>query len=194
MHDIYMCLDVASLLRKDLLQAQTHQFAFVLKGVQDLQSRSFPVPVMVKRISILEFNTVYKQTHFVRNKEFKEAVDEIQGPMRQIFVEFLDMSCTAEVSGFLLYKEVGGVLKYVLLDGVLHLVKAGDETGNCNGFGLIQWSIRLILSVTLVFEVCELGLGEGNLSLSPAGLDGKFSQAFGKHDAGEEVKKLKFNI
>lgn len=57
-----------------------------------------------------------------------------------------------------------------------------------------QWSIRLILSVTLVFEVCELGLGEGNLSLSPAGLDGKFSQAFGKHDAGEEVKKLKFNI
>lgn len=58
-----------------------------------------------------EFKTDYNQTHFVRNKEFKEAADKMQGPLRQIFVEFLERSCTAEFSGFLLYKELGRRLK-----------------------------------------------------------------------------------
>ncbi|KAL3690736.1 hypothetical protein R1sor_004387 [Riccia sorocarpa] len=58
-----------------------------------------------------EFKTDYNQTHFVRNPEFKEAAGKIQGPMRQIFVEFLERSCTAEFSGFLLYKELGRRLK-----------------------------------------------------------------------------------
>lgn len=58
-----------------------------------------------------EFKTDYNQTHFVRNKEFKEAADKIQGPLRNIFVEFLERSCTAEFSGFLLYKELGRRLK-----------------------------------------------------------------------------------
>lgn len=34
-----------------------------------------------------------------------------QGPARKIFVEFLERSCTAEFSGFLLYKELGRRLK-----------------------------------------------------------------------------------
>lgn len=58
-----------------------------------------------------EFKTDYNQTHFVRSKEFKEAADKLQGPLRQIFVEFLERSCTAEFSGFLLYKELGRRLK-----------------------------------------------------------------------------------
>ena len=62
-----------------------------------------------------EFKTDYNQTHFVRNKEFKEAADGIRGPMRQIFVEFLERSCTAEFSGFLLYKELGRRLKVLIL-------------------------------------------------------------------------------
>lgn len=63
-----------------------------------------------------EFKTDYNQTHFVRNKEFKEAADEMQGPLRQIFVEFLERSCTAEFSGFLLYKELGRRLKVYSFD------------------------------------------------------------------------------
>ena len=35
----------------------------------------------------------------------------LQGPARKIFVEFLERSCTAEFSGFLLYKELGRRLK-----------------------------------------------------------------------------------
>ncbi|OIW05441.1 hypothetical protein TanjilG_12032 [Lupinus angustifolius] len=58
-----------------------------------------------------EFQTDYNKTHFVRNKEFKEAADKLDGPLRQIFVEFLERSCTAEFSGFLLYKELGRRLK-----------------------------------------------------------------------------------
>lgn len=58
-----------------------------------------------------EFKTDFNQTHFVRSKEFKEAADKLQGPLRQIFVEFLERSCTAEFSGFLLYKELGRRLK-----------------------------------------------------------------------------------
>lgn len=58
-----------------------------------------------------EFKTDYNQTHFVRNSEFKAAAEQLQGPLRQIFVEFLERSCTAEFSGFLLYKELGRRLK-----------------------------------------------------------------------------------
>eukprot|EP00252_Welwitschia_mirabilis_P027036 TRINITY_DN910_c0_g1_i3.p1 TRINITY_DN910_c0_g1~~TRINITY_DN910_c0_g1_i3.p1 ORF type:complete len:239 (-),score=31.68 TRINITY_DN910_c0_g1_i3:1231-1869(-) len=58
-----------------------------------------------------EFRTDYNQTHFVRNPEFKEAANKLEGPLRNIFVEFLERSCTAEFSGFLLYKELGRRLK-----------------------------------------------------------------------------------
>uniref|UniRef100_A0A7S1SMW4 magnesium-protoporphyrin IX monomethyl ester (oxidative) cyclase n=1 Tax=Tetraselmis chuii TaxID=63592 RepID=A0A7S1SMW4_9CHLO len=58
-----------------------------------------------------EFRNDYNQTHFVRNEEFKAAADKISGPTRKIFVEFLERSCTAEFSGFLLYKELGRRLK-----------------------------------------------------------------------------------
>lgn len=60
---------------------------------------------------VAEFKADYNQTHFVRNPEFKAAADKLQGPLRQIFVEFLERSCTAEFSGFLLYKELGRRLK-----------------------------------------------------------------------------------
>ena len=58
-----------------------------------------------------EFKTDYNQTHFVRNETFKKAADNITGPARKIFIEFLELSCTAEFSGFLLYKELGRRLK-----------------------------------------------------------------------------------
>uniref|UniRef100_A0A7S0WI92 magnesium-protoporphyrin IX monomethyl ester (oxidative) cyclase n=1 Tax=Pyramimonas obovata TaxID=1411642 RepID=A0A7S0WI92_9CHLO len=61
--------------------------------------------------TLKEFQEDYNQKHFVRNDEFKAAADNIQGPTRKIFIEFLERSCTAEFSGFLLYKELGRRLK-----------------------------------------------------------------------------------
>lgn len=58
-----------------------------------------------------EFRTDYNQTHFVRNDSFKNAADNVTGETRKIFIEFLERSCTAEFSGFLLYKELGRRLK-----------------------------------------------------------------------------------
>ena len=63
--------------------------------------------------SVEEFRKDYNQTHFVRNSEFKGAADKIEGATRKIFVEFLERSCTAEFSGFLLYKELGRRLKKI---------------------------------------------------------------------------------
>jgi magnesium-protoporphyrin IX monomethyl ester (oxidative) cyclase len=58
-----------------------------------------------------EFKMDYNQKHFVRNDTFKPAAEKITGPTRRIFVEFLERSCTAEFSGFLLYKELGRRMK-----------------------------------------------------------------------------------
>jgi magnesium-protoporphyrin IX monomethyl ester (oxidative) cyclase len=58
-----------------------------------------------------EFRTDYNRHHFVRNEEFDRSWDHIDGDTRRLFVEFLERSCTAEFSGFLLYKELGKKLK-----------------------------------------------------------------------------------
>ncbi|GAX74025.1 hypothetical protein CEUSTIGMA_g1475.t1 [Chlamydomonas eustigma] len=60
---------------------------------------------------LAEFKLDYNQKHFVRNETFKDAAEKIQGDARKIFIEFLERSCTAEFSGFLLYKELGRRLK-----------------------------------------------------------------------------------
>ncbi|WP_421658205.1 magnesium-protoporphyrin IX monomethyl ester (oxidative) cyclase [Leptothermofonsia sp. ETS-13] len=58
-----------------------------------------------------EFRADYNRHHFVRNEEFEQSWDHIDGETRRLFVEFLERSCTAEFSGFLLYKELGRRLK-----------------------------------------------------------------------------------
>lgn len=60
---------------------------------------------------LAEFKEDYNQKHFVRNETFKNAADKITGETRRIFIEFLERSCTAEFSGFLLYKELGRRMK-----------------------------------------------------------------------------------
>lgn len=58
-----------------------------------------------------EFRTDYNRHHFVRDEEFEQSWEHIDGETRRLFVEFLERSCTAEFSGFLLYKELGRKLK-----------------------------------------------------------------------------------
>jgi magnesium-protoporphyrin IX monomethyl ester (oxidative) cyclase len=60
---------------------------------------------------IEEFRTDYNRHHFVRDEEFEQSWDHIDGETRQLFIEFLERSCTAEFSGFLLYKELSRRLK-----------------------------------------------------------------------------------
>jgi magnesium-protoporphyrin IX monomethyl ester (oxidative) cyclase len=58
-----------------------------------------------------EFRADYNRHHFVRDAQFEQSWDHIDGETRKLFVEFLERSCTAEFSGFLLYKELGRRLK-----------------------------------------------------------------------------------
>ncbi len=63
------------------------------------------------RAIIQEFRVDYNRNHFVRDAEFDQSWDHIDGRTREMFVEFLERSCTAEFSGFLLYKELSRKLK-----------------------------------------------------------------------------------
>lgn len=58
-----------------------------------------------------EFRADYNRHHFVRDDEFNQSWDGIDGEKRRLFIEFLERSCTAEFSGFLLYKELARKLK-----------------------------------------------------------------------------------
>lgn len=58
-----------------------------------------------------EFRTDYNRHHFVRDEEFNQSWDHLDEKTRTLFIEFLERSCTAEFSGFLLYKELGRRLK-----------------------------------------------------------------------------------
>jgi magnesium-protoporphyrin IX monomethyl ester (oxidative) cyclase len=58
-----------------------------------------------------EFRADYNRHHFVRSPEFDQSWEHIDGETRRLFIEFLERSCTAEFSGFLLYKELGRRLK-----------------------------------------------------------------------------------
>ncbi len=59
-----------------------------------------------------EFRADYNRNHFVRDEEFEKSWDHIDGDTRRLFIEFLERSCTAEFSGFLLYKELSRKLKH----------------------------------------------------------------------------------
>lgn len=58
-----------------------------------------------------EFRIDYNRDHFIRDKEFLTTWDVFDDKTRNIFIEFLERSCTAEFSGFLLYKEISRNLK-----------------------------------------------------------------------------------
>lgn len=58
-----------------------------------------------------EFRADYNRHHFVRDAEFDQSWDHMDEETRRLFVEFLERSCTAEFSGFLLYKELGRRIK-----------------------------------------------------------------------------------
>jgi magnesium-protoporphyrin IX monomethyl ester (oxidative) cyclase len=58
-----------------------------------------------------EFRIDYNRDHFIRDKEFLKTWDVFDSKTRNIFIEFLERSCTAEFSGFLLYKEISRNLK-----------------------------------------------------------------------------------
>lgn len=58
-----------------------------------------------------EFRQDYNERHFIRDSEFAQSWSNLDTKTRSLFIEFLERSCTAEFSGFLLYKELSRSLK-----------------------------------------------------------------------------------
>ncbi len=74
----------------------------------DIRSNQEEIEAIVE-----EFRIDYNRDHFIRDKEFSKTWDFFDDKTRNIFIEFLERSCTAEFSGFLLYKEISRNLKRV---------------------------------------------------------------------------------
>nr|UAT97145.1 Magnesium-protoporphyrin IX monomethyl ester oxidative cyclase [Ahnfeltia plicata] len=53
-----------------------------------------------------EFRADYNRQHFIRDEEFQQSWNNLEQKTKALFIEFLERSCTAEFSGFLLYKEL----------------------------------------------------------------------------------------
>lgn len=53
-----------------------------------------------------EFRADYNRQHFIRDEEFEQSWNNLDDQTKALFIEFLERSCTAEFSGFLLYKEL----------------------------------------------------------------------------------------
>ena len=60
---------------------------------------------------LAELRADYNRHHFVRDQEFEQSWEHIDGETRQAFIDFLERSCTSEFSGFLLFKELSRKLK-----------------------------------------------------------------------------------
>uniref|UniRef100_A0A6G6YD09 Magnesium-protoporphyrin IX monomethyl ester [oxidative] cyclase n=1 Tax=Halymenia maculata TaxID=159591 RepID=A0A6G6YD09_9FLOR len=53
-----------------------------------------------------EFRADYNRQHFIRDEDFEQSWVHLDNRTKALFIEFLERSCTAEFSGFLLYKEL----------------------------------------------------------------------------------------
>uniref|UniRef100_UPI003001C73B Mg-protoporphyrin IX monomethyl ester oxidative cyclase n=1 Tax=Anunuuluaehu liula TaxID=3049639 RepID=UPI003001C73B len=60
-----------------------------------------------------EFRADYNRQHFIRDEEFEQPWNNLDKKTKALFIEFLERSCTAEFSGFLLYKELSRRLQKV---------------------------------------------------------------------------------
>ncbi|NMG08365.1 magnesium-protoporphyrin IX monomethyl ester (oxidative) cyclase [Brasilonema sp. UFV-L1] len=63
------------------------------------------------RAIVDELRADYNRHHFVRDSEFGQSWEQIDGETRRAFIDFLERSCTSEFSGFLLFKELSRKLK-----------------------------------------------------------------------------------
>ncbi len=63
------------------------------------------------RAILEEFRADYNRHHFVRTPDFEGSTEGLDPATKQVFIEFLEQSCTSEFSGFLLYKELSRKLK-----------------------------------------------------------------------------------
>jgi len=99
-------IEAKSDLKETLLTPRFYTTNFKEISELDISSNRKEIEAIVE-----EFRIDYNRDHFIRDKEFLNTWDFFDKTTRNIFIEFLERSCTAEFSGFLLYKEISRNLK-----------------------------------------------------------------------------------
>lgn len=114
---------VKTTVEENLLSPRFYTTDFEKAATMDLSPGEADLQAMLE-----EMRADYNRYHFVRNEDFEQAWDHIQGKERQAFVDYLERSCVSEFSGFLLFKELSRKLKdrNPLLAEIFHLM-ARDE-------------------------------------------------------------------
>lgn len=93
-------------IKENLLTPRFYTTNFKEISELDISSNRSEIEAIIE-----EFRIDYNRNHFIRDKEFSNTWDFFDDKTRNIFIEFLERSCTAEFSGFLLYKEISRNLK-----------------------------------------------------------------------------------
>ncbi|GAB4111623.1 MAG: magnesium-protoporphyrin IX monomethyl ester (oxidative) cyclase [Roseiflexaceae bacterium] len=95
----------------------------------------------------LEFEKDYNKDHFKRNDEFLADFDRM--PEREMFVEFLERSCTAEFSGCLLYAEMVKHLKDPTMRSIFRSMSR-DEGRHAGFLNRTMADLRVALNLTVL--------------------------------------------
>jgi len=93
-------------LKETLLTPRFYTTDFEEMGNLDISTNTEEIEAILE-----EFRVDYNQKHFIRDKEFSQSWQHFDEKTKNLFIEFLERSCTAEFSGFLLYKELSRSLK-----------------------------------------------------------------------------------
>lgn len=93
--------------KETLLTPRFYTTDFQEMGCLDISSNKFEILSVIS-----EFRLDYNKQHFIRDKDFINKWKNFDSKTKILFIEFLERSCTAEFSGFLLYKELSRSLKH----------------------------------------------------------------------------------
>jgi magnesium-protoporphyrin IX monomethyl ester (oxidative) cyclase len=99
-------IDTKAPTKETLLTPRFYTTNFQEISELDISSNQAEIECIVE-----EFRRDYNRDHFIRDKEFLTTWNFFDSSTQNIFIEFLERSCTAEFSGFLLYKEISRNLK-----------------------------------------------------------------------------------
>lgn len=94
--------------KETLLTPRFYTTDFEEMGKLDINSNKEEFEALLE-----EFRADYNRQHFIRDDEFEQSWNTLDIKTKALFIEFLERSCTAEFSGFLLYKELSRRLKLI---------------------------------------------------------------------------------
>ena len=135
-------------IKETLLTPRFYTTDFKEMSELDISSNETEIKAIVE-----EFRVDYNRDHFIRDKEFSNTWENFDEATRDIFIEFLERSCTAEFSGFLLYKEISRNLRKsnpLLAEGFSFMSRDEARHAGFLNKAMSDFNISLDLGLSLI--------------------------------------------